>query len=1007
MASPGRVQVPEFQREAQLSPAPVVNVQAIAPVNRQGAGSNLLSIADSLAGLSSSFARFAQTQKSETGKQDAILAGDLSSMTAPQLAEHFKNNPDLLQKEKVAMMYAGKYANQFGIDLQSGKLTEDWDGQTPLSEHLAKKQQEYLGQLPDDPMIRAFFNETANPYIFNYTQGRAKLEAENRTTEDVGVLKSHIDNIVEQSKAVTGAANSAPGVAKRLPLLTGTQAGRQPLNTKGLQGVMVDRWEQVQGAFGRQLPVVSGYRDPKTNAAAGGAKKSRHLHGDAIDIDVSSLDFAERRRLIEIASGMGFTGIGVYRNSIHLDMRPNKTAWGPTHGKESVPAWAQMTIAKHLGGAIKSMPYSVNTSAVAVDNVFQSLAETPQWSRLLPNQRTALIYDYAASITPKTEDDLRLIEGLLTSRRSDGVPSVAEDIDYSVKVRTLIEQRKEEFRQLNETAKSPIVMEVEKAIAEGKGIPELRRLREGAGNILPEEYWTQADLKMQESQLKLEALITARNAHNAAVDQEREKVRAKIAFGEAFAGTDIPDVTVPDPDKPGETKTITGKQLFTDVKNDILNKIEEQATKENLPDEIKWGLTANFFSKTNETIDTWEQQLRVAPTYLTAAVAAKNVPEQAVNTAKLYDYLKDSGNYMYLDAHMKGDNVKQFWLMYDSFRGLGQDEREALFSTYQILNTPDALSVASEEINYADKMYFNTSGQSFVKSELNGDSIAAGQVRRMAVALAAARTPGDEALTRATEIFKSTHEYVQGAWVPKNLKGLPENFKDNMEEYVSDYITRYGAKANPPVTDPDDVLIAPDASGSRFYLFQKSTGLPLMAKDARGTLSRTGVLAVSLQSLRDFDKLKNDRQAIQTEDRQRLIQKSIENPITMKGVTMNPDSQADILAEQRRKETEAGIRRDPQVLGEKSDKLKTLDDETLKGYLRRSRPGRNEGTGKYLPEETQIIKDEILYRIGEIALRRNMAPKDVNALIESGRRRWNISDENEILIKLWENGAFD
>ncbi len=57
MASPGRVQVREFEREGQLNPAPVVNVVPVAPVNRDGAGKNLMSIADALSGLSTSFGR--------------------------------------------------------------------------------------------------------------------------------------------------------------------------------------------------------------------------------------------------------------------------------------------------------------------------------------------------------------------------------------------------------------------------------------------------------------------------------------------------------------------------------------------------------------------------------------------------------------------------------------------------------------------------------------------------------------------------------------------------------------------------------------------------------------------------------------------------------------------------------------------------------------------------------------------------------------------------------------
>jgi Peptidase M15 len=116
---------------------------------------------------------------------------------------------------------------------------------------------------------------------------------------------------------------------------------------------VVDAWERVQGAFGQQLDIVSGYRDPGTNTKAGGAKDSQHIHKTALDIDTSKLSKKERLRLIEIASASGFTGIGVYANNLHFDMREGpRRMWGPTHSKDSVPAWAFQAGIKHRSGAM-------------------------------------------------------------------------------------------------------------------------------------------------------------------------------------------------------------------------------------------------------------------------------------------------------------------------------------------------------------------------------------------------------------------------------------------------------------------------------------------------------------------------------------------------------------------------------------------------------------------------------------------------------------------------------
>lgn len=970
MATPGRSQAPELNLRPTLNPAPLVNVQPVAPVNRQGAGSNLINIAESLAGLSSSFARYAATQKVQNNKQEDYLAGSLSGKSYEELKTYFDQNPELLDKEKVAMMYAGKYANTFGTDLLSGKLTEDWDGQTPLDQFIATKQQEYLTQLPDDPMIRAFFNNSANPYVQNYIMGRTKQEADAQAAETVDVLKSNADNAWETAKAATGATASAPGTAERLPILTGTQPGRQPLQMKGVQGVVLDRWEQVQGVFGKQLPVVSGARDAATNAKAGGAKKSQHLEGNALDIDVSSLDYAERRRLIETASAMGFTGIGIYKNSIHLDMRKGRAIWGPTHTKESVPPWAYSATAKHVAGAIKPLPYSVNASAVAVDNIFSTVAESPQFKRMTGPQRNAFWYEYAASRPVQTEDDLKVVEGILTSQRPGGAPPLSEDPEYALRVRSLLEQRKDEFRKANIEATTPIQLQIKEAIDKGAGIAELDRIFEGAGNLISSEEKLRAKELMVEQEQKLAALNGARLAHNAAIDKVRQEGKQKFAFGAAFTGFD--DVEVPDPKDPTKTTTYTGKQQMDDVKNDILNGLDKMAEEKNLPDEAKWGLIAGIFGKSNETISQWQDAFSSTVTSFNPADAAKGVTDQMVTNAKLYDYLKSSGNYLYLDAHLKGENTKQFWTMYDSFRGTGQSEKEALFSTYKVMNDSDALEVARKGVNYAEGEYWKTGGKDFVRAELNGNSPAGGQVMRMATALAATGRDPKEALDQSIQMFKDTHEYVLNSWIPKNLKGLPENFTDNIQEYVGTYIQQYGAKANPPVSDVEDVMIAPDASGSRFYLFQKSTGLPLMAKDVKGGLSRTGVLSVTLQSLRDYDKLKNDKASIQNDSNRAALSEAITQagspnaPTKMVGggraapreVKLTPQQ---IVEQNKQKQDEAvaadikkAERTNPNTLKVKEGQLKGLTDEQLRGYVDRATANPN----KYLPEEWNLIKSE-------------------------------------------------
>jgi uncharacterized protein YcbK (DUF882 family) len=163
--------------------------------------------------------------------------------------------------------------------------------------------------------------------------------------------KGSIDDFLKNENA-SYTPGAVPQHGKNIPILTGTQAGRQPLDMSHMNPVVVSKLERVQGVLGYQIPVVSAYRDPARNAAAGGAKSSQHMHGNAVDLDVSHMSKQEVIRVIDTASALGFTGIGVYEqggkpSSLHLDVGTRR-AWGPDHTHNSVPGWALEAIAGHL-----------------------------------------------------------------------------------------------------------------------------------------------------------------------------------------------------------------------------------------------------------------------------------------------------------------------------------------------------------------------------------------------------------------------------------------------------------------------------------------------------------------------------------------------------------------------------------------------------------------------------------------------------------------------------------
>lgn len=103
----------------------------------------------------------------------------------------------------------------------------------------------------------------------------------------------------------------------------------------GMQPVLVMALTDLEKAWGSELMITSGYRCEKRNAEVGGAPKSYHMTGLAVDLAKPK----EFLKLLELAKGIGFTGFGVGSTFVHLDMRPGKvTCWRYTDKGKTVPA---------------------------------------------------------------------------------------------------------------------------------------------------------------------------------------------------------------------------------------------------------------------------------------------------------------------------------------------------------------------------------------------------------------------------------------------------------------------------------------------------------------------------------------------------------------------------------------------------------------------------------------------------------------------------------------------
>ena len=128
-------------------------------------------------------------------------------------------------------------------------------------------------------------------------------------------------------------------------------------NDGRMRAVSQDLRDRVSTAFASlgidKVKITSGFRDPEANRKAGGADNSQHLHGKALDIDVSGLSNERRIEIIRALSANGITGFGIGANIIHADIGPRR-AWGyaTSKGGAPVPPWAKEVIDEHLAGRL-------------------------------------------------------------------------------------------------------------------------------------------------------------------------------------------------------------------------------------------------------------------------------------------------------------------------------------------------------------------------------------------------------------------------------------------------------------------------------------------------------------------------------------------------------------------------------------------------------------------------------------------------------------------------------
>jgi uncharacterized protein YcbK (DUF882 family) len=84
---------------------------------------------------------------------------------------------------------------------------------------------------------------------------------------------------------------------------------------------LIDKLDELREACGFSFIITSGYRDATHPVEAKKAKPGTGTHAQGIAADIKVNNGLQRFKIVEKAIALGFTGVGVARSFVHVDIR--------------------------------------------------------------------------------------------------------------------------------------------------------------------------------------------------------------------------------------------------------------------------------------------------------------------------------------------------------------------------------------------------------------------------------------------------------------------------------------------------------------------------------------------------------------------------------------------------------------------------------------------------------------------------------------------------------------
>jgi hypothetical protein len=126
---------------------------------------------------------------------------------------------------------------------------------------------------------------------------------------------------------------------------------------------VIEHMQAIRTASGGSITVNSGYRSPGYNESVGGVTHSRHMYGDAADMDPSAVSLD---RLAELCYAEGAGYVGMYSTFVHCDWR-NDPLDPAFHDGARGPLPERAPLPVHSARVVRSSDGSLRAPATGFD----------------------------------------------------------------------------------------------------------------------------------------------------------------------------------------------------------------------------------------------------------------------------------------------------------------------------------------------------------------------------------------------------------------------------------------------------------------------------------------------------------------------------------------------------------------------------------------------------------------------------------------------------------------